>query len=129
MQVLSETLRLSSFMQWLLREANNDIDINGAFLFCPLTCVLSFCLQNLLSYLTWIGKYGHVYITCHEAVGFHWHDSRWRKGGRCLWICIMDIMIQLFSKTHWSLNPFGLKWVVCKPKENIVGHNKERSSL
>ncbi|KAH8953349.1 hypothetical protein BDL97_08G021100 [Sphagnum fallax] len=29
LKVLSETLRLSSFMQWLPREANNDIDING----------------------------------------------------------------------------------------------------
>jgi hypothetical protein len=71
MHVLSETLRLSSFMHWLPREANNDIDINGAFFFCPLTCVLSFCLQYLPSYLTWNGKYGHVYITCHEVVGIH----------------------------------------------------------
>ncbi len=71
MQVLNETLRLSSFMQWLPREANNDIDINGAFFFCPLACALFFCLKNLLSYLTWIGKYVHVYIACHEVVGIH----------------------------------------------------------
>jgi hypothetical protein len=71
MQVLNGTLRLSSFMQWLPRETNNDIDINGAFFFCPLTCVLSLCLQNLPSYLTWIGKYGSMYVACHEVVGIH----------------------------------------------------------
>ncbi len=71
MQVLTETLRLSSFMQWLPREANNDIDINGAFFFCALTCALFFCFKNLLSYLTLIGKYGPVYIACHEVVGIH----------------------------------------------------------
>ncbi len=76
MQVPSETLRLSSFMEWLPKEANNDIDINGAFFFCPLTCVLCFCFQNLLSYLTCIGKYAPMYITCHEVIGIHRHDSR-----------------------------------------------------
>ncbi len=68
MQVLSETLRLSSFTQWLPKEANNDIYINSAFFFRPLTCVLSFCFQNLPLYLTWIGKYDPVYIACHEVV-------------------------------------------------------------
>jgi hypothetical protein len=52
-----------------------------------------FCLQNLLSYLTWIGKYGLVYIACHEVVRIHWQDLRWRRGWRCLWICVLDIMI------------------------------------
>jgi hypothetical protein len=58
-------------MQWFPREANNGIDINGAFLFCPLTRALSFYLQNLPSNLTWIGKYGLMYITYHEVVGIH----------------------------------------------------------
>jgi hypothetical protein len=40
MHVLSETLRLSSFIQWFPREANNDIDINGAFFFCHLTLLV-----------------------------------------------------------------------------------------
>jgi hypothetical protein len=71
-----------------------------------------FLSLKLPSYLTWIGKYGLVYITCHEVIGIHWHDSGWRRGGRCLWICVLDIMIQPFSKTCWSFNPFGLKWMV-----------------
>jgi hypothetical protein len=36
-----------------------------------LTCALFFCFKNLLSYLTLIGKYGPVYIACHEVVGIH----------------------------------------------------------
>jgi hypothetical protein len=67
-----------------------------------------------------------LYIACHEVVGIHWHDSGWRKGGRCLWICLLDIMIQPFSKTHWSFNLFDWKWLVSKPKENIVGIKKKK---
>jgi hypothetical protein len=61
-------------MQWFPREVNNNIDINGAFFFCPLTCALSFYLQNLPSYSTWIGNYGPMYITRHEGVGIHCQD-------------------------------------------------------
>jgi hypothetical protein len=89
MQLLSETLRLSSFMQWFPREANNNININGAFYFCPLIYASSFYFQNLPSYLTWIGKYGPMYITCHEVVGIStlsiW--SEWcRSLNKTLWV-------------------------------------------
>ncbi len=43
------------FLAVVPKKTNNDININGAFFFCPLTCALSFCPQNLPSYLTWIG--------------------------------------------------------------------------
>ncbi len=109
-------------MQWLPREVNNDIDINGVFFFCPLTCDFSFYLQNLPSYLKWIGNYGPMYITCHEVVGIHCQDLGSKRRGRCLWIYMLDIMIQPFSKTHWNFNPLSLRWMVPKPKENIVGH-------
>jgi hypothetical protein len=39
--------------------------------FSPLTCAWSFYLQNLTSYLTWISKYGPLYITYHGVVGIH----------------------------------------------------------
>jgi hypothetical protein len=32
-------------------------------------------------------------------------------------------------KTHWSFNPLSLRWVVSKPKENIMGHKKEKAYL
>jgi hypothetical protein len=65
-------LKVVKFHAMAPREVNNDIGINGAFFFCPLICVLFFSLQNLPSYLIWIGKYSLVYITCHEVVGIHW---------------------------------------------------------
>jgi hypothetical protein len=70
MQVLNETLRFEVSCSGSQMKPTTTY-INGAFFFCPLTYALYFCFQNLPSYFTLIGKYGPVYIRCHEVVGFH----------------------------------------------------------
>jgi hypothetical protein len=51
-------------------------------------------------------------------------DLGWRRGGRCLWICMLDIVIFLFSKTHrvstlsvwgeWCPSLKKILWVIRK---------------
>jgi hypothetical protein len=61
-----------------------------------------------------------------------WISLTWFKVKKG-WKVFMDFHVGhhdlAFFKTHWSLNPLDLRWMVSKPKENIVGHKKERTSF